>query len=158
MHPPIGGGFSTDFKSSNRIKISRLVQILLHFYWFRGGGIGGYLGCWGWCGGLLDNIGTMQGWQGWCGYDRNDRDNVGTIWGGDNGDHSYGGCGDHMGTLWELWGWCGDDRDDVGMTGATWGQQGWQGPCGDNKITKNVITFEQIEIIEFRLKIWDPHI
>ena len=31
MHPLIGGGVSTDFKSLNRIKISRLVQILLHF-------------------------------------------------------------------------------------------------------------------------------
>ena len=44
----------------------------------------------------------------------------------------------------------GDDGDDVGMT------RGQQGPCGDNKITKNAITFERIEIIEFRLKIWDP--
>ena len=68
-------------------------------------------------------------------------------------------CGDHrpwrphgdlqgmMGTMWERHG------DDVGMTGMTRGQQG---PHGDNKITKNAITFERIEIIEFRLKIWDP--
>ena len=39
------------------------------------------------------------------------------------------------------------------MTGMTRGQ------CGDhrdNEITKNAITFEQIKIIEFHLKIWDP--
>ena len=46
------------------------------------------------------------------------------------------------------------------MTGMMWGQRGRcgddGGPRGDNKITKNAITFEQIEIIEFRLKIWDP--
>ena len=37
----------------------------------------------------------------------------------------------------------------------TWGQCG---DHGDNEITKNEITktFEQIEIIEFHLKIWDP--
>ena len=29
-------------------------------------------------------------------------------------------------------------------------------PHGGNKITKNAITFERIEIIEFCLKIWDP--
>ena len=34
--------------------------------------------------------------------------------------------------------------------------EGPQGPCGDNKITKNAITFERIEITEFCLKIWDP--
>ena len=39
------------------------------------------------------------------------------------------------------------------MTGTTWGQPG---DHGDNKITKNAITFERIEIIEFCLKIWDP--
>ena len=32
----MGGGVSTDFKSSNRIEISRLVQVLLNFDWFRG--------------------------------------------------------------------------------------------------------------------------
>ena len=51
------------------------------------------------------------------------------------------------------WGLSGDDRDDVGMTGMI---RGRRGPHGDNKITKNAITFERIEIIEFRLKIWDP--
>ena len=64
--------------------------------------------------------------------------------------------GDHMGTFWGLWGQHeddGDDGDDVGMMGMTRGR--W-GPRGDNKITKNAITFERIEIIEFRLKIWDP--
>ena len=47
----------------------------------------------------------------------------------------------------------GDDGDDTGMTGMT---RGRRGPHGDNKITKNAITFERIKIIEFRLKIWDP--
>ena len=32
----MGAGVSTDFKSSNRIKISQLVQVLLNFEWFRG--------------------------------------------------------------------------------------------------------------------------
>ena len=41
----------------------------------------------------------------------------------------------------------------MGTTGTT---RGRRGPRGDNKITKNAITFERIEIIEFRLKIWDP--
>ena len=69
-------------------------------------------------------------------------------------------CGDHRPKrphLRTFWGLLGkhedsqnDDGDDVGMM---WGRQG---PCRDNKITKNAITFEQIEIIEFRLKIWDP--
>ena len=42
------------------------------------------------------------------------------------------------------------------MTGTTWGRWGQHGDHGDNEITKNAITFERIEIIEFRLKIWDP--
>ena len=44
----MGGGVSTDFKSSNRIEISRLVQVLLNFDWFWGSpqlGVGG-----GWMG------------------------------------------------------------------------------------------------------------
>ena len=43
----MGGGVSTDFKSSNRIEISQLVQVLLNFEWFRGPpwGVGG-----GWMG------------------------------------------------------------------------------------------------------------
>ena len=63
-----------------------------------------------------------------------------TTWGpsGDNGT---------TGTMWEQ---CGDN---VGTTGMTRGRRGQH---GDNKITKNAITFERIEIIEFRLKIWDP--
>ena len=53
----MGGEFFTDFKSSNRIEISWLVQALLNFYWFwgstprgggrwvlGGGGGGGYVG------------------------------------------------------------------------------------------------------------------
>ena len=36
----MGGEVSTDFKSSNRIEISRLVQVLLNFEWFRGSPLG----------------------------------------------------------------------------------------------------------------------
>ena len=45
IHPPMGGKVSTNFKSSNRIEISRLVQVLLNFDWFRGSPLGGG---WGW--------------------------------------------------------------------------------------------------------------
>ena len=41
IHPPMGGGVSTDFKSSNRIEISLLVQVLLNFEWFPGSPLGG---------------------------------------------------------------------------------------------------------------------
>ena len=41
----------------------------------------------------------------------------------------------------------------MGMTGM---MRTPRGPHGDNEITKNALTFERIEIIEFRLKIWDP--
>ena len=58
-----------------------------------------------------------------------------------------------METFWGLWGQCEDDGDNVGMMGTMWGPQGQCGDHGDNEITK---TFEQIEIIEFCLKIWDP--
>ena len=45
----MGGEVSTDFKSSNRIEISRLVQVLLNFEWFRGSPLGdGGVGGWGW--------------------------------------------------------------------------------------------------------------
>ena len=54
------------------------------------------------------------------------------------------------------WGPSGGYGDDVGMTGMMWGRWGQCRDHGDNKITKNAITFERIEIIEFRLKIWDP--
>ena len=64
-----------------------------------------------------------------------------------------GGYGDNMRTMGMMWGQCGDDEDDMGTTGMTRGQRG---PRGDNKITKNAITFERIEIIEFSLNIWDP--
>ena len=105
---------------------------------------------WGPSGGYGDDVGTTGMTQGQHG---DDRDDVGTTWGGDhgdNGDHGDHSHGDHMGTFWGLWGRRGDDGDD---TGTTWGR------CGDhrdNEITKNAITFEQIEIIEFHLKIWDP--
>ena len=64
-----------------------------------------------------------------------------------------GGYGDNMRMTGTMWRQCGDDRDDVGMMGMMRGR--W-GPRGDNKITKNAIFFERIEIIEFCLKIWDP--
>ena len=59
IHPPMGGEFFTDFKSSKGIEISWLVQALSNFYWFWGstpwggggwvhGGGGGY-GCVGGC-------------------------------------------------------------------------------------------------------------
>ena len=154
MHPTIGRGVSTDFKSSNRIKISWLVQILLHFYWFGAphplggwGGWGVYLGGWGWCGDLLDNAGMTWGWQGWHGDHEDNMGTTETTWGGDNGDHSHGNLVGAMGTMW---GWCGDN---MGMTGT---MRGPRGLCGENEIIKNAITFEQIEIIEFCLKIWDP--
>ena len=53
IHPSMGGEVSTDFKSSNRIEISQLVQVLLNFEWFRGSplGVGG-----GWMG-----VGVVRG-------------------------------------------------------------------------------------------------
>ena len=54
----MGGEFFTDFKSSNGIEISWLVQALSNFYWFWGSTpLGGWqMGAWGWgwvwvCGG-----------------------------------------------------------------------------------------------------------
>ena len=95
-------------------------------------------------------MGMTWGWRGWCGDDAR---TTGTTC-GDHGDHRpwrpHGDLLGAMGTMWGWRAWCGDN---VGMTGMTWGQ--W-GPRGDNKITKNAITFEWIKIIEFRLKIWDP--
>ena len=76
-HPPIGGGVSTDFKSSNGIKISWFIQVLLNFYWFGGPpwvgvGVGGWLN---------GDSGMMWGWQGWCGDDRDNMGTTGTTWG-----------------------------------------------------------------------------
>ena len=42
----MGGEVSTDFKSSNTIEISWLVQVLLNFDWFRGPPLGGGGGGW----------------------------------------------------------------------------------------------------------------
>ena len=53
IHPPLGGEVSTDFKSSNRIEISWLVQVLLNFDWFWGSPLGG--------GGWLDGVGVVTG-------------------------------------------------------------------------------------------------
>ena len=48
IHPPMGERVSTNFRSSNRIEISWLVQVLLNFYWFLGVPPGGELmGMWG---------------------------------------------------------------------------------------------------------------
>ena len=88
IHPPIGGGVSTDFKSSNRIKISRFIQVLLNFYWFGwsplGGGGGGWRVKWG----IGDDMGItemMWGWQGQHG------DDMGMTlgWRGRQGRHHY---------------------------------------------------------------------
>ena len=46
IHPPVGGGVSIDFKSSNGIKISQFVQVLLNFYWFTGSPLGRDGGAW----------------------------------------------------------------------------------------------------------------
>ena len=80
----------------------------------------------------------------WGGHHRDNR--------GDHGDHSHGDHmhGDLLGAMGTMWGQHGDN------TGMTWGRRGQCGHHGDNKITKNAITFEQIKVIEFRLKIWDP--
>ena len=48
----MGGEVSTDFKSSNRIEISQLVQVLLNFDWFWGPP-----GRWGW----VDGGGVVRG-------------------------------------------------------------------------------------------------
>ena len=149
MHPPIDGGVSTDFKSSNRIKISRLVQILLHFYWFRalqppGGG--------GWVEWVSGVLGMMWGPSRWHGDDGDNTETMERMWEPQTMETTWGpsgGYGDNVrttGMTGMMWGW-------GGVTGTTWG---WRGPHRDNKITKNAITFEWIKIIEFRLKIWDP--
>ena len=46
IHPPMGGEVSTDFKSSNGIEISWLVEVLLNFDWFWGSPPGGWGGGW----------------------------------------------------------------------------------------------------------------
>ena len=102
-----------------------------------------------------------------CGDDRDDTGMIGGRrgWHGDHGDNMewrprrqrkprrpqpWRPHGDLLGAMGMMWGWRGWHGDDVG---TTWGQRG---DHGDNEITKNAITFEWIEIIEFRLKIWDP--
>ena len=54
IHPTMCGRVSTDFKSSNRIELSWLVEVLLNFYWFQGStwggewiGVGVGVGVWG---------------------------------------------------------------------------------------------------------------
>ena len=66
IHPPIGGGVSTDFKSSNGIKISWFVQVLLNFYWVGGSPLGGGVGRWVVKWGFRDDVrvtGMVLGWQ-----------------------------------------------------------------------------------------------
>ena len=94
--------------------------------------MGGVETTWGPCGDYGDNVGTMgmtlgqRGQCPCCPHCPQWRQWRPQPW----------GCGDHMWTLWGLW--------------------GQRGPHGDNEITKNAVSFEQIEIIECRLKIWDP--
>ena len=47
-----------------------------------------------------------------------------------------------VGTMGTTWGPSGGYGDDVGMMGTMWGQQVPRWDHGDNKITKNAITFE----------------
>ena len=49
----MGEGVSTDFKSSNRIEIPQLVQVLLNFDWFWGSPLGG--------GGVWMGVGMVRG-------------------------------------------------------------------------------------------------
>ena len=56
IHPPMGRGVSTNFKYSNGIEISWLVQVLFNFDWF-----------WG------SPWGVVDGWTGWGGYGCVDR-------------------------------------------------------------------------------------
>ena len=127
MHPPIGEGVSTDFKSSNRIKISWLVQILLYFYWF---GVPHPHGSGRWVEWVSGGLGMIWGPSRWC---RDNGDNVrsmGMMW-WPRGQHvettETTDHGDHMGTFWGLWGQQGqhgDDGDDMGTTGTTCGDHG----------------------------------
>ena len=115
---------------------------------------------WGPHGGYGDDVGMMGMTWGQHGDDRDNVGTMGTTWGGDhrdNGDHrSWGPHGDLLGAMGMMWGQRGWHRDDMGTTRMMWGWRGQRGDHGDNKITKNAITFERIEIIEFCLKIWDP--
>ena len=95
----------------------------------------------------------MWGWQGWCGNHGDNGDNMGWR---QRRPQPWGPHGDLLGAMGMTWGWQGWHGDDVGMMGMMWGPWGQCGDHKDNEITKNAITFEQIEIIEFRLKIWDP--
>ena len=68
--------WSTDLKSSNRIKISWFIQVLFNFYWFMGSPLGGDRVA-GW---LNGDSGMMWGWQGWCGDDRDNMGMTGMTW------------------------------------------------------------------------------
>ena len=118
---------------------------------------------WGPSGGYGDDVEMMGEWRGW---HRDDVRTTGMMWGprglqGPRGQHGVETTETMEETtettaMGTTWGPSGGYGDNVGMTGTTWGQWGQCGDHGDNKITKNAITFERIEIIEFRLKIWDP--
>ena len=56
IHPPMGGEFSTNFKSSNRIEISWLVQVLSNFNWFWWSPLGGGR----WVDGGADGVGVCR--------------------------------------------------------------------------------------------------
>ena len=96
----------------------------------------------------------MWGWQGWHGDDVEATPYA--LWSlcGPQGVGTMSmwspGCRDHVGMMWGQQGQC---RDNVGMTGM---MQRPHRDQGGHQITKNAITLEQIEIIRFCLKIWDP--
>ena len=108
--------------------------------------MGTFWGLWGWCGDDGDDMGTTWGWRG------DHRDNIG--WRPQRQRRPR--RPQVMETTWGPSGGYGDDVGTMGMTRGWRGRQGQRGDHGDNEITKNAITFERIEIIEFRLKIWDP--
>ena len=67
----MGVGVSIDFKSSNRIEISQLVQVLLNFYWFQGSPLrvgGGWMGG-GWWEGAPNTCTCMYMHTCTCTYD-----------------------------------------------------------------------------------------
>ena len=80
------------------------------------------------------------------------------MWGpwGRHGDHGDMWRPWRLQTFGTTWGPSGGYGDDMGMMGMTRRPRGQHRDHGDNEITKNAITFERIEIIELRLKIWHP--
>ena len=61
IHSPMGGGVSTEFKSSNRIELSWLIQdIELLLIWEYPNGVGGFVGGIGW--GVFTNHKSSMNW------------------------------------------------------------------------------------------------